>query len=287
MKRLVPSVESLLQLPSEANKDVQAAASRFLATAALAKGSVGLSAAKHHHGEGGPQGTRSVRVRCGPRATAAILRACSEHDIELDAAVQACCGAATYSGAAQEAQERPYTSTMRFSLRQHMPAPYNGPALAAGLCTAGFFEQTQASQTWMEKAKQYTKRYRHGLNWQLLQSRREYAKQVLNVLQQDPPPPPPISSEIDISSVGNADLLVSTDFGPDDSSTCVRVSDISLGVETLSRQVYCFVWTFDGKLVLNLVYNEGFYTAATASNLVHKIRAVLVEQLKVDGEIEA
>ncbi|KAI4283252.1 MAG: hypothetical protein L6R38_002294 [Xanthoria sp. 2 TBL-2021] len=278
--RLVLSIEELLNLPMDATPEVSDLARKYFSTAALARGAVGLETSETVGSETVPRGTRSTSLRFTTAETKTIQKACKSKHIDVRAAVHASCAAVTYAGAALDAQNRPYTSTIRLNLRPYMPPPYDGAAFAAGLCTGGYFEQVPHSQSWSDNAAQSSKAYSVGVTPGFLRSRRQYAKEVLKMLQLKPPAPTPASSEIDISSVGDVEELVSV-LHTDNGETVLEVRDVSIGVETLSRQIYCFVWTFRGRLELSLVWNEAFYTAAHSSQLVHNIREVLMTELGI------
>ena len=277
--RLVPSLETALKLPAQANPEVEQSAKHYLSTAALFRDAVGVEVSVDVEPKTLPRGTRSARLRFTQAETQAVLRACKAKQISLDASVHATCGAVTYTGAAVTAQDRPYTSTMRFSMRPYMPPPYDGRQGAAGLYTGGYLIQVPAFQSWSENAKQYSTEYRLGVTPEFLNCRREYGKKALELLSQKPPPPTPLSSEIDISSVGDAEELVAVRHTGGNSQRVLEVYDLSIGVETLSRQMYCFLWTFRGQLEFNLVYNEAFHSADQASQLVQRMRKVLMAEL--------
>lgn len=277
--RLVPSLEEALKLPAKATPEVEQSAKEYLSTAALLQNAVGVEVPIDIEPKTLPRGTRSARLRLTEAETQALLQACKAKEISLEASVHATCGAVTYTGAAAAARDRPYTSTMRFSLRPHLPRPYNGPQGAAGLYTAGYMIQVPSSQSWSENAKQYSAEYTSGVTPDFLTCRREYGKKALEMLRQTSPPPPPLSSEIDISSVGDAETLVFASHTGGDSRFVLEVRDVSMGVETLSRQMYCFLWIFHGQLEFNLVYNEAFHSAVGASELVRRMRRILIIEL--------
>lgn len=277
--RLVPSLEEGLGLPAKATQTVEHSAKNYLSTAALLRDAVGVEVSFDVEPTTLPRGTRSARVRFTEAETQAVLQACKEKQISLDASVHATCATITYTGAATADTDRPYTSTMRFSMRPYMPQPYDGPRGAAGLYTGGYMIQVPASQSWIENAMQYSSEYDTGVTPSFLNSRREYGKQALEMLSQKPPPPPASSSEIDISSVGDAEKLVSALHKGIEAQCVLEIRDVSIGVETLSRQMYCFLWIFRGELVFNLVYNEAFHSVNQASQLVQLMRKVLLMEL--------
>ena len=225
-----------------------------------------------------PQRTLSARFRFTEAKTKAILQECEARKIRLNACVHATCCAVTYLASPKDELDRHYASTVRLSLRPHLPSPWDGPQGGAGLYTGGYITQVPPGRLWRENAGFFEAAYRKGITTDFLASRRQYGKYALQMLSQKPPAPPPLSSEIDISSVGNADKLVSSNHG-DAKFGLLEVRDISVGIETLSRQMYCFMWIFRGQLELNLVYNEAFHSANQASRLVGQIQKVLAAEL--------
>jgi len=279
-QRLVPSVEEVLDLPVTPTPEIEDAATRCLATLTHTKGAVGLALQADSYTP--PRGTRSARLRLAQSVTVAISEACRARDISVLSAVHATCAMVTYAGAAADSKHMHYTSTMRFSLRPYLPDPYNTARFACGLYTGGYMSRVPASQSWLENARQYAEEYKIGVTPQFLRARRQYARKVYDMLSASPPPPNPPSSEVDISGVDNAEVLVSPvhHCRP---GIAVEVEDVSIGVETLTRQMYCFVWTFRGHLELNLVYNEAYYEPAFASGLLEKLGRTLVAKLDLHG----
>lgn len=268
--RLTPSVEEVLQLPKAPTQETQELARKYLATAGLFHGSTGLAASKDNPPL--PSGTRGITSSFSLEETSTVTDACNAKSITLEAAVQASCAAATYSSAATADQDKPYTSTIRLNLRPHMSAPYNGPAYAAALCTGGYMEQVPASQSWIENAEQFTRAYARGVTEDFLQSRRAYAQACLAAMKMTPPPPQPVLSAIDISSVGNAEELVRAEYVDSTGRAALSVDGVTVGVETLTRQVYCFMSIFRSQLQLRLVYNEAFYDTAQIVNIVEEVK---------------
>ncbi|KAK5656791.1 hypothetical protein OQA88_4339 [Cercophora sp. LCS_1] len=273
--RLTPSIEEVLDLPLLPTPEILEATRQCMETLTYTRDAAGVAVTVG--GNTAPAGTRSARLRLGESDTEAVLRACEARNISLVSAVHASCAALTHREAHPGRRDKPYTSTMRFSLRPHLPQPYNTADYAAALYTGGYMIRTEAAQPWLRTARQYEEQYARGVTTDMLRCRREYAVQVLGVLQRGSPPPDPPPSEVDISSVGEAERLVSrrVEWG----DAIFEVQDVSIGVETLTRQTYCFLWTFRGRLELNLVYNEAFYAPKRAEQMVHKLGGILLAEL--------
>ena len=277
VERLVPSIEEALNLPEEAAPDIVAAADRYISTLTHTKDAVGVS----FRGDEStlPCGTRSARVCLSASTTAAISEACKERDISVLSAVHASVAAITYDGAPVHSKNKHYTSTMRFGLRPHLPEPYDTPQVASGLYTGGYMIKIPASQSWSENANQFNKEYNHGITTEFLLARRAYALKVQDLMRKPPSIGSPPPSGVDISSVDNAELLVAPVHKSADRD--LEVLNVSIGVETLTRQMYCFVWTFRNQMEFNLVYNEAYYDADFPNELLSKLKEVLEAELQI------
>lgn len=274
-RRLTPSIEEVLDLPLTATPEILEATKECLKTLAHTRGAVGTALSGDKLAA--PAGTRSAHLSLTTADTSAVMAACAERNISLLSAVHASCAALTWLEASLNDRDKHYTSTMRFSLRPHLPPPYSGPAYAAGLYTGGYMFPVPASQSWIENAKQYEKEYNTGITEDFLKCRRQYAVELIGILQRGAPPPDPPPSEVDISSVGDAEALVSPRFTHN--GIILEVQSVDIGVETLTRQTYCFLWTFRGRLELHLVYNEAFYEPERAERMVRILAKTLQTEL--------
>jgi len=276
--RLVPSIEEVLNLSNDATPEINAAADQYISTIAYTKGAVGVS----YRGDKStlPSATRSARLRLSQPTSEAISDACKVRNISVLFAVHASVAAITYAGAPVDSKGKHYTSTMRFGLRPYLPEPYCAPPVASALYTGGYMLKVPASQSWAENGKQYNEEYHRGVTREFLLARRQYALKVQDLMRKPEPTAtslPP--SEVDISSVGDAELLVSTVHRRGDGA--LEVQDVSIGVNTLTRQMYCFVWTFRSQMEFNLVFNEAYYDTAFPAELLAKLEEVLEKELQL------
>ncbi|EHK44441.1 uncharacterized protein TrAtP1_008986 [Trichoderma atroviride] len=306
VSRLPVSVEeALLVPPSPAPAAVVAEAARCFATTALAVGAVGLS----YLGDAATKarGTRGETIRLSRTETEAIIFGCKAQGLGFEAALHASIAVVAFEAASSgdnqvggETDCRRYTSTIRRSLREAVSEVSGTPASYAALYTSGWFVAVEEGRPWGEYAALFEKEYASSLSREFLLARRAYANLVLERLRNPPQPSSTTSaaaqsgglpSGIDISSVGDATVLVDPihqDPGPepekqgyeDDIANTrgLEVLRVSVGVETLTRHTYCFVWMFRGQLQLNLVYNEAFYESHTIQGLLTQIKQVLIDQ---------
>ena len=278
--RLVPSIEEALNLPVVATPEIKTTADQYIATLAYIKGAVGVS----YRGDKStlPSGTRSVRLRLSQFTTKAISEACKARNISVLSAVHASVAATTYAGTPADSKDKHYTSTMRFGLRPYLPEPYHTPRFASALYTGGYMFKVPASRSWAENAKQYNEEYRRGVTKEFLLARRQYALNVQDLFRKPLPINGPPPSEIDISSVDDAELLISPVHESGDGA--LEILDVSLGVETLTRQMYCFVWAFRNQMEFNLVYNEAFYDPTFPAELLGKLKEALETELQIQRD---
>lgn len=279
IERLVPSIEEVLKLPKQATPEIEAAADRYISTIALTKGAVGLT----YNGDDKtlPLGTRNARLSLSQSTAKAVYEACRARKISVLSAIHASVAAITYAGAPADSKHKHYTSTMRFGLRTYLPEPYGTPRFASALYTGGYMLKAPASLSWAENAELYNEEYRRGVTSNFLLARREYALKVQDLLRMPVPLESTMSppSEVDISSVDDTELLVSTVYKSGDGALAIQ--EVSIGVETLTRQMYCFFWTFRDHIELNLVYNEAYYDSAFPVELLGKMGETLRKELQV------
>ena len=276
--RLAPAVEDAATMPSEPTEAIKALGQKCVETFYHAAGAIGIPY------EGGdttlPSGTRSSRLVFSTSETSSIVSQCKTMGFSVTSAIHASVAATNHALASSSNKDKHYTSTIRFSLRPYLPSPYSTPVYASGLYTTGWMKAVPASASWTDNAKAYDEEYRKGLSKEYIDSHRQYALGLSDLIRnmpqnQDPPP-----SDVDISSIGIAESLIARDKGTPDRG--IEVQNVSVGVEILTRQCVCFVWTFRDQLNLNIVYNESFHEEEDMVMFLDTLRGILVRELDVD-----
>lgn len=174
---------------------------------------------------------------------------------------------------------------MRFSLRPYLMAPYSGAEYSAALCTGSYMAKVDPGTPWQNIAAYYDRLYRDGLSPEFLTARRQFAVQALGMMQAGSPggKAPPTRSEIDISSVDEAQMLISSVIqGRGANGLKVEVMDVGLGLECQAKECYLFFWVFRGKIELNLVYNEAFYKEELMNRVLNTVTSTLDKELQID-----
>lgn len=135
-----------------------------------------------------------------------------------------------------------------------------------------------ASASWIDHAKTYNEEYRKGLSREYIISHRQYARGLCDLIRNMPQGGDP-ASDVDISSIGIAESLITRSKGT--SEWGVEVESVSVGVETLTRQCVCFVWTFRDQLLLNLIYNQAFHDERDTTEFLQIVKKAILTQLTV------
>ena len=274
--RLAPAVEdaaNMLRVPTDAVKTLS---QKCVETFYQAAGAVGIPYA----GEATtlPSGTKSCHLAFSASESTSIVGQCKARGFSVTSAVHASVAAANFALASAENKDKNYTSTIRFSLRPYLPEPYSTPAYASGLYTTGWMKAVPASASWIDNTKAYNNEYRNGLSKEYIDSHRQYALglgDLIRTMPQGGDPP----SDVDISSIGIAENLIMPFKGTPDRG--VEVQSISVGVEILTRQCVCFVWTFRDQLNLNLVYNQSFHDEKDTALFLETVKEVMLRELAV------
>jgi hypothetical protein len=279
LKRLAPAVEDAANIPLTPNEQQSVLGKQYLSTFGLAAGAVGIP----YIGETStlPQGTHSARRTLDSEITNSIVEKCKAQGLSVTSAVHASVAAANWSFAAEERKHDHYTSTVRFSLRSYLPSPYSGPDYAAGLYTTGWMEKVDANETWLDHAKHYNKIYHKGLSRDYIDAHRVYANALGDMLRHLPPDLP-IQSDVDISSIGVAETLIKRSYGSGD--LAMDVVAVSVGVEILTRQAVCFVWTFRDQLNFNVVYNEAYHEKEQMQGFLKAVEESLITGLSISSD---
>ncbi|KAJ9300268.1 hypothetical protein DTO271G3_2385 [Paecilomyces variotii] len=274
---LPPSMEEAAAIPEEPSSAQVAQARKAFETWGLAAGAIGVPCVGDSTTI--PRGTRCACVTLSPQTTTAVVGAVRSRDLSVTAAVHASLAAANFQFAEPSQRDRHYASTIRFTLRPYMPKPYSGPEYASMLLTTAWMMQVSPAEDWATHAQKYRQEYRTGISPEHLGGHREYTRRLCDLVRNTPETGENPPSAVDISSIGVIEKWIRREYGTPDSS--IRVQAIGIGLDMLTRQAGCFVWTFRDCLNLRIVYNEAFHAPEQMQALVEMIRAVLLKELGI------
>ncbi|KAH8691970.1 hypothetical protein BGW36DRAFT_386650 [Talaromyces proteolyticus] len=281
--RLVASLETALDLPEEDTQDVIDAARQYINTQILMKDSIGIPYIGDVNQK--PGGTRSVTMEIAQDLTDSLEVASKQHGVGLFSACHAALAAIHFSSSSTPSNAiQHYGSTIRLNMRPYLLPPYNTSAGACSIYTGGYRLQVPSTQSFIDTAKQYWREYEEGVSEIFLRSRRQFALIILEGLRKGVPVANPPPSNIDISIVDNAEAILSstlnTKAGP------LEILNVNLGIETLTRQPYLFLWKFRGKLNLSLWYNEKYQDRKVALEALKSICQALTRGLGLKTQSE-
>ena len=271
--RLAPAIEEAADIPIAPTDAIKTLSQKYIETFYQAASAVGIPYKKEATV---PGGTRSSRLVFSQSETSLVASQCKAIGFSVTSAVHASVAATNYALASLENKNKHYTSTVRFSFRPYLPKPYSTPAYASALYTTGWMKTVPASASWIENAKAYNDEYRKGLNKDFINSHRQYALGLSDLIRNMPQPQEP-PSDVDISSVGIAESLIGRVKGTQDRG--VDIQSVSVGVEILTKQCVCFVWTFRDQLNLNMVYNESFHDERDTALFLQTLKEIILKEL--------
>ena len=127
----------------------------------------------------------------------------------------------------------------------------------------------------------------------LLQLLNAFVAQTTALLLRTAPPEPEDAPTMPVlEGLGNLDKLLMSGasyFGHEDvyvregavekGSPPVRLNGFWLGVENITREVYCYQWTFNKRLELSACWNESFYERNMIEAFLGHVKDVLVREL--------
>lgn len=276
--RLAPSLESALGIPdigpsAVAPPEIHILAVGYLLTGRYLVGGVGL----YPPGDpaNAPGGTRHVSIVLPHDITAALEASCVERRLDLYSAIHAAVAAVNHARAPAEEKKKHHASTIRLDLRPHLLEPYQAPPVASGFYSGNYTVRLAAGHSFLKNARKLQSEYTHEPSDHFLACRRQYGVVALAAAMQHPNVPP--VSNIDVSFVRGVDDMVKSRHTT--SQGVLQVGELGLGVETTSRQTFCFYWKFRGQLNLSMWYNEAYYDRVDMVGVLRDLRDTLVREL--------
>ena len=226
--RLAPSVEVVLNMPVEPTLAIKKLAQEYTKTFYPAADSVGLPYIGDLRTILGS--TQSLRITLSEAKTTDVMIECKKRGLSVTSAVHANLASQNMYSASGKSEEGQYTSTIRFALRPYLPEPYSTRAYGSCLYTTGWMKSVPYTDFWREDAETYDDIYGKGLSKEFLEAHRQYALSRAYLIRNMPQTNPPLS-QVDISSVGIAEVYLRRTYGSP--SRKIEVFDVSVAVESL------------------------------------------------------
>jgi hypothetical protein len=119
-----------------------------------------------------------------------------------------------------------------------------------------------------------------------------WATDIPSALSASLPPDMPVAADLQLSSVGIIDKYLDTIYRSSGQESGegrpqIEVQDFWISLDMLSPNVAVEMWTFRGKLVIELTYNEAFHREESITLLLGLIQEQLAQGLGVDLGFDA
>ena len=227
--------------------------------------------------KGGPStlpgaSTRSA-VMFSKKSTSSFVSACKAARISVTAAIHAALAETVFSLAAED-QTKDYTTVMSVDLRKYLQPQYRSAAHACQTYVSSIAPTVLRKSTFKERTAALMLEYSgwhtddHMRSLRLLY--KYHAEAFLN--RKGPPPTPP--SGVLLSSLGVVEQYITGDY-----DGAVQVEKFNFGVTMMTRQMLLYPWSFQGHLHFSVNYNEAYYDARVAQEVLTKLQNVLEKEL--------
>lgn len=226
-----------------------------------------------------PGGCTRAKITFSVPQTSALLAAAKKRGFTLTHAVHAAAILATRVHGNHDGPEN-FIAATAFNARSKCVPPLNTVDHACNnyivphiaLIAPGDFNST---------ARQLKTYYKHtAQDKDLLQMMTPLVEALISSAKVPNPNPEPIAL-LGFSSIGDIEPYLRRQYGS------VTVSRVSLNTEFVSSAMSVNVFSFRGKLEIQVPFNEGFFSPKSIQNLLQMLIDVLVKELELDASIKA
>ena len=228
-----------------------------------------------------PGGTHRSEVVLEPDVTSAIVAASKKRGLTVTTAVHA-----ALIVALQEVTPVPpsssskYTSWGVFNVRPLLRAPFDNSAMHPAAVFVVGLPLTLHTSTYNNLALQLKQYYKQRLPPSADSDIQEgiivpYTSYMADIAGKPPPVDRPAPSEPMLSSVGIVDGYLKPVYGD------IEVKDFWVGVEMMTPQMTCYLWTWQKKMTLSAFYNEMFYDKGFVQGFLKLVINVLLTELAI------
>lgn len=228
-----------------------------------------------------PSGAGRCETELNQALTYDIVSRCKTRGFSVTVAVHAAiiCATKQYAGREATAGKHKYASWTAFDLRKYSPPPYNGANNVVSNFHTGIPTVVTPS-TFLDNAYQLKKQYAESFTVagpnSLFNFLNCYVRKVCALFTEPAPPHTIPPTEPALNSLGIIDQFLDAKHGD-----CIEVLDFWIGVEMITRQFMCYVWTWREKMRLSICYNQAFYDRAFVHEFLSTVKDTLVEGLGI------
>ena len=240
--------------------------------------SIGLPTQNPHQP---PGNTVRSEMTLEASATSAIISASKKRGLTVTAAVHAALIVATQQIAtAPPSLSSVYTTWGVFNIRPQLQAPYNDPTCYPASPRVVSLPVTLHTSTYAKIAAQLKEFYKQPMPSPAGSRIRDdvvvpYTNLLVDLASKTPvdlsAPTEPM-----LNSIGIVDGYLKRNYG-----NKIKVKDFWIAPETMTPQLQCYLWTWQGKMTLSALYNETFYEKEFVQGFLKRVLDVLYGELEV------
>lgn len=275
-QRLVPSFEAALGNSVHPTAQDRRVAQEYYDDISLLEGCVGI---RHHMKGLGVQGvTRRLRVLYFTSITQAVLDACAELGLMLEAAVYASLASTIYDLAPLARRSEDFATKFFWDLRPHLPEPWDGPQSAVLNCRTWDVVRFPSSQTWLDRARAIHDIYQAGKDSQFVKAQCAFGP-CLSTLWMPLTISEPGLNSVDFSYDCAFDRHVKPVYGHE--ACGLVISRFEAYSKILDARPHLYLNVVRGCINLLLVYNDGYYEREDVADVLQGTSAALLTNLGV------
>ena len=238
--------------------------------------------------------TRTKEIILPENTTAAIIAACKKRGHTVSMAIHAAVIIALRESPHNldlQLSRRKYASWTIINYRPYLPKPLDDTsAHPAAMWLTGYPMVVSPSGTFDEIAEETARNYWGGFP----RPEKNHPGKAYNqapyfhAIANAPSPPPELEPiEPALSSLGVLEQYLKGSYEdshrPGEPGSALKVSNPWLGIDILSKIAIVHVWTWQGKLVLSMCYNAGFYDKASIESYLSRTVETLMTELGVEA----
>ena len=212
-----------------------------------------------------------IETRLSLATTASIVAACKTKDITVTTAIHAAMLVALQEMSSSTSPGERYTSWGTFNYRPHLDPDYTDPAanpVTSMLCalpisfiTSNFHENASTLKTFYAQLQDpFNSSTIHAIL-------APYTEKQAAMIKEPLPRGVPQPTEPLLVSLGILNRYLDGKYG----RGAVEITDFWLASLVLTRQPLFYVWTWRGKMILSMCYNDRFYTEKFMRSFVEKV----------------
>lgn len=228
-----------------------------------------------------PGGTHRSEIVLEPGPTSLVVSASKRRGLTVTTALHAALIVALQQVTpVPPSSSSKYTSWGIFNVRPLLKAPFDDPSTHPITAYFAGLPLALHASTYTNLALQLKKFYKQRLppsadshiRGDVLVS---YTSQMADIAGQSSPVDVPAPGEPMLSSIGVVDGYLKSNYGE------IKVKDFWVGVETMTPQIVCYLWTWQGKMTLSACYNETFYDKTFVLDFLERVIDILVTELAI------